>query len=136
MKILIACEESQRVCKAFRKRGHEAYSCDILECSGGHLLCEKYNLPLPPTQIIHPWMFGEKVEKTTCLWIKGLKPLTPLTTKKPELEYFEWIDKKTHIKKRQPKWYYEAAFLPRKERSRARSRTFKGIAEAMANQWG
>lgn len=36
MKVLVACEESQRVCKAFRKRGHEAYSCDIQECSGGH----------------------------------------------------------------------------------------------------
>lgn len=36
MKVLIACEESQTVCKAFRKRGHEAYSCDIIDCSGGH----------------------------------------------------------------------------------------------------
>lgn len=36
MKILIACEESQEVCKAFRERGHEAYSCDIQYCSGGH----------------------------------------------------------------------------------------------------
>lgn len=36
MKILIACEESQTVCKAFRERGHEAYSCDIIDCSGGH----------------------------------------------------------------------------------------------------
>jgi hypothetical protein len=36
MKILIACEESQTVCKAFRAKGHEAYSCDIIECSGGH----------------------------------------------------------------------------------------------------
>ena len=36
MKILVACEESQRVCIAFRNKGHEAYSCDILECSGGH----------------------------------------------------------------------------------------------------
>lgn len=36
MKILVACEESQTVCKAFRARGHEAYSCDILPCSGGH----------------------------------------------------------------------------------------------------
>lgn len=36
MKVLIACEESQTVCKAFRKRGHETYSCDIVECSGGH----------------------------------------------------------------------------------------------------
>lgn len=36
MKVLIACEESQEVCKAFRERGHEAYSCDIQDCSGGH----------------------------------------------------------------------------------------------------
>jgi hypothetical protein len=35
MKILIACEESQEVCKAFRAKGHEAYSCDLEECSGG-----------------------------------------------------------------------------------------------------
>lgn len=35
-KVLVACEESQAVCKAFRERGHEAYSCDIIECSGGH----------------------------------------------------------------------------------------------------
>ena len=36
MNILVACEESQAVCKAFRDRGHNAYSCDVLECSGGH----------------------------------------------------------------------------------------------------
>ena len=36
MKVLVACEESQRVCTAFRERGHEAYSCDIIDCSGGH----------------------------------------------------------------------------------------------------
>jgi len=36
MKVLVACEESQRVCTAFREKGHEAYSCDILPCSGGH----------------------------------------------------------------------------------------------------
>lgn len=36
MKVLVACEESQTVCKAFRAKGHEAYSCDILPCSGGH----------------------------------------------------------------------------------------------------
>lgn len=36
MRVLVACEESQEVCKAFRARGHEAYSCDIQECSGGH----------------------------------------------------------------------------------------------------
>ena len=36
MRVLVACEESQTVCKAFRELGHEAYSCDIIECSGGH----------------------------------------------------------------------------------------------------
>ena len=36
MKLLIACEESQRVCSEFRRLGHEAYSCDIIDCSGGH----------------------------------------------------------------------------------------------------
>ena len=36
MRVLVACEESQAVCKAFRERGHEAFSCDIQECSGGH----------------------------------------------------------------------------------------------------
>ena len=36
MKVLVACEESQEVCKAFRARGHEAYSCDLIDCSGGH----------------------------------------------------------------------------------------------------
>lgn len=36
MKVLVACEESQRVCEAFREKGIEAYSCDLVECSGGH----------------------------------------------------------------------------------------------------
>lgn len=36
MRVLVACEESQRVCKAFRDKGHEAYSCDLEPCSGGH----------------------------------------------------------------------------------------------------
>lgn len=36
MRVLVACEESQEVCKAFRERGHEAFSCDLQECSGGH----------------------------------------------------------------------------------------------------
>ena len=36
MNVLVACEESQEVCKAFRERGHRAFSCDLQECSGGH----------------------------------------------------------------------------------------------------
>nr|DAR52825.1 MAG TPA: glutathione synthetase [Caudoviricetes sp.] len=44
MKVLIACEESQRVCIAFMERGHEAYSCDIQDCSGGHPECRRARL--------------------------------------------------------------------------------------------
>jgi len=51
MKILIACEESQAVCKAFRALGHEAYSADIQPCSGGHpdwhMHPRALRLPLP-----------------------------------------------------------------------------------------
>jgi hypothetical protein len=50
MRVLLACEESQAVCKAFRARGHEAYSCDILPCSGGH---PEWHLQMDVLQIIH-----------------------------------------------------------------------------------
>jgi hypothetical protein len=235
MNILIACEESQRVCTEFRLMGHNAFSCDIIECSGGHPewhvmqdvlpllngdcafettdgishkivgkwdmiiafppcthlavsgaawfeqkredgrqregieffckfleadcdrivienpigimsgkyitehfpeLAEKYNLPIEPTQIIHPWMFGDNYSKSTCLWLKGLTPLTPSVTEQPELEWFEWIDGKTGKKKRQPKWFADAWRLPPEERAKVRSKTFPGIAKAMAQQWG
>ena len=235
MNILIACEESQEVCKAFREKGHRAFSCDIMECSGGHPewhikgdvlpllngdcqfvlqngqtdkqdgnwdmiiafppcthlavsgaawfekkrldgrqrkgieffglftqlkcekvvienpigiisgdyipkwfpdLAEKYNFPLKYTQIIHPWMFGDNYAKSTCLWIKGLEPLKPLVTEQPELEWFEWIDSKTGKNKRQPKWFADAWHLSAEERAKVRSKTFHGIAKAMAEQWG
>ena len=235
MNILIACEESQRVCIAFRDKGHNAFSCDILPCSGGHPewhikgdvlpllngycgwysqaglynyldakwdliiafppcthlavsgaawfekkradgrqkegieffakflnadcdrivienpvgiisgdyipkwfpeLAVKYGFPIKPTQKIHPWMFGDNFSKTTCLWIKGLPTLTPLITEQPELEWFEWIDSKTGKKKRQPKWFADAWKLSPEERSKVRSKTFPGIAKAMAEQWG
>ena len=219
MKILVACEESQAVCKAFRAKGHEAYSCDILDCSGGHpewhikgdvipLLNEKwdmiiafppcthlavsgaawfekkrlngkqregieffckflnlpydkviienpvgiisgdyvrkwfpdiankYGLPIKPTQIIHPWMFGDNYNKSTCLWLKGVNPLTPKITTQPEMEWIEWGDKKTGKKKRQNKWYMDAFKLNPQDRARIRSKTFPGIAKAMADQWG
>lgn len=77
MKVLIACEESQAVCKAFREKGHEAYSCDIVECSGGRpewhiqgdvlpLLKEKWDLIIahPPCQFLtntgNPYLNVEK----------------------------------------------------------------------------
>lgn len=99
-------------------------------------LSEKYDLPKKPTQIIQPWQFGDNYEKTTCLWLKGLNPLMPSVVEKPELEWFEWTDGKTGKKKRQPKWFADAWRLPPKERAKVRSKTFSGIAKAMAEQWG
>ena len=235
MNILIACEESQRVVYEFRLKGHNAYSCDILECSGAfpqwhykgdvlnilngkcvfktmddkkhyidkwdiiiafppctHLavsgsryfgekrkdgrqknaieffcnflvcncdkicienpvniiggeyikkyypdLCEKYMLPIKPTQYIEPWQFGDNVTKKTGLWLKGLKPLVPIVTVKPDIEYKYWIDKNGN-EKRQAKWIYDALINAKNknEISLIRSKTFKGIAHAMAEQWG
>lgn len=236
MKILVACEESQAVTIELRKLGHEAYSCDIIECSGDHPewhirwdalalingncsfmttdgelhsidgkwdmiiafppcthltvsgaahfekkredgrqrwgieffcqflnadcdkisienpigiisgdyipkwfpdLAEKYGLPRKPAQVIHPWMFGDNYSKSTCLWLKGLNPLVPAVTEQPELEWKEWVDKKTGKKKRQPLWFYEALLNSKtpEERAKIRSKTFPGIAKAMAEQW-
>ena len=203
MRILLACEESQEVCKAFRELGHESYSCDVLPCSGGHpewhlqqdvlpLLeqewdmiiafppcthlavsgaawfkkkredgrqqqgidffmrfanakCDRMAIENPigimstiwrkPDQVIQPWMFGDTASKSTCLWLKGLPKLKP-TNIVSKGDFFEWVDKKTNKKKRQPMWFKEAWKLPSHERSLIRSKTFKGIAQAMANQWG
>ena len=56
MKVLIACEESQRVCEAFRLRGHEAYSCDILDPSGGH---PEWHIKDDVLKILNPENDGE-----------------------------------------------------------------------------
>lgn len=221
MKVLVACEESQVVCTAFRNRGHEAYSCDIQYCSGDypewhikddvlHLLngrccfitqdgiehsveskwdliishppctyltttgnrwfdtgkygkaawkrmternkaigffyrfitadCERIAIENPlgimstayraPDQIIQPYMFGDAYEKKTCLWLKGLPLLVPTKVVVPP-ERVRFASGKT-----MPKWYAEMFKLSKEERSRARSKTFKGIAEAMSEQWG
>jgi hypothetical protein len=209
MRILVACEESQAVTKELRKLGHEAFSCDLLPCSGGHPewhyqqdvfeVIEKgwdmmiahppctflavsgarwlYNkdgsknedrwnsqaealdfvqrlmdAPIDkiaienpisvissqirkPEQIIQPWMFGDKAQKSTCLWLKNLPKLEP-TNIVEKGEFIEFISKKG-VKKKQPKWYFDAlkqAKTP-EERRTLRSKTFKGIAEAMAKQW-
>ena len=99
-------------------------------------LTEKYGLPRKPTQIIQPWMFGDNFAKSTCLWIKGLPPLVPEVTEAPEMEYLEWIDKKTGKPKRQAKWYQDALRLPSEERAKVRSKTFPGVARKMAETWG
>ena len=205
MKVLVACEESQEVCKAFRELGHEAYSCDIQECSGGHpewhlkqdvipLLnqdwdliiahppctfltvtgnrwfnvekygdkaiqrqkereeavaffmqfvnakCDKIAIENPigymstaykkPTQIIHPYMFGDPARKATCLWLKGLPKLKPTNIVEPVTIHYQ------NGKGTDNPWHMETMKLPPKERSKARSKTFPGIAKAMAEQWG
>lgn len=235
MNILIACEESQRVCTAFREKGHNAFSCDIQECSGGHPewhikddvlplingkcyfttcdgerysisdkwdmilafppcthlavtgsqqferkrqdgtqrqaieffckiltadcdricvenpvniiggqyvkrwfpdLCEKYGLPRKITQSIQPWYFGDNFQKTTCLWLKNLPPLVQEVQQKPKLEYKDWYDERLKKWKRETLWRYQIRCLPHKERGKMASKTFKGVARAMAEQWG
>lgn len=90
-----------------------------------------------PNQIIHPWMFGDMASKQTCLWLKGLPNLTPTITGKPEFEYHEWVDKRTGKKKRMEKWMYDIRCISdRTKRAEMASKTFPGIAKAMADQWG
>lgn len=82
-----------------------------------------------PDQIIHPWQFGHPLKKSTCLWLKDLPLLVPTNI----VEKGE--DVTTKSGKKISKWYYEALFLPKEERQRLRSKTFTGIAEAMAQQY-
>lgn len=217
VKVLIACEESQTVCTAFRELGHEVYSCDIQGPSGGHpewhilgdalvaieggqvttmdgqthdvgrwdlliahppcthlansgaahfakkradgrqqqgidFFMQFANANLPkiaienpvgimskiwrkPDQIIHPWWFGDNAEKQTCLWLKGIPLLKQEVEERPLIEYHEWTAKDGR-RKRQELWYYKTRCLPQKERGKAASKTFPGIARAMAEQWG
>ena len=220
MKVLVACEESQAVTIELRKLGHEAYSCDIIECSGGHpewhitqdvlpLLngdckfmsmdgqhhsidgkwdmiiafppctyltvtgnrwfnverygekaiqrkkdredaiqffmafanadCERIAIENPvgimsstwrkPNQIINPYEFGDPFEKKTCLWLKGLPVLIQTNiVEAPPRKHFD-------SGKSMPAWYAEAWHLPQEERAKLRSKTFPGIAKAMAEQW-
>ena len=195
MRVLVACEESQRVCMAFRDRGHIAFSCDLQDCSGGfpqyHIkgdcksvieshswdliiahppctylsrvsavcLCNAdgtikdyqrydkmlaareffmylYNLEgirlcienpipmklcnLPPySQVIQPYEFGDEYTKKTLLWLKNLPYLMPLNygarnRSLPGLKSWTLIHSD----------------------AKNRSKTFPGIASAMATQWG
>lgn len=83
-----------------------------------------------PDQIIQPWQFGDSFSKRTCLWLKGLPKLVPTNIVDPG----ESIIYASGIK--MPKWYAEAWKLSPEERSKVRSKTFPGIAKAMAQQWG
>ena len=182
MRVLVACEYSGRVRDAFRSHGHDAWSCDLLECEGDPryhlqqpvepLLADGWDLMVahppcthlavsgsrhfhrkqqeqalaldfvrllmaapierwaienpvsvissaiaPPQQIIQPWEFGHGETKATCLWLKNLPRLRPT-------QLVEGREAKVH---RMP---------PGPERWKERSRTYQGIADAMADQWG
>ncbi len=97
-------------------------------------IVEKYGLPIKPTQAIHPWMFGHPESKKTCLWLKGLPKLEP-TEVLPLPECGHW---ENQTKDGQNKLMIDGKWIgfndPRT--ARARSVTYKGIAEAMADQWG
>ena len=82
-----------------------------------------------PDQIIQPWQFGDPFEKRTCLWLKGLSKLEPTNIVEPPAR-IKYASGKT-----MPKWYADAWSLPSSDRAKLRSKTFQGIADAMANQW-
>ena len=186
MRVLVACEFSGVVRRAFRALGHDAWSCDLLPSEDGSphhikdsifhrsVLTEGWDLmiahppcthlavsgarhfaakqadgrqqaaldfvqalmdaPIPriaienpisiissrirkPDQIIQPWMFGHGETKATCLWLKGLPKLKPTNI-------VEGREARVH---RMP---------PGPDRWKERSRTYQGIADAMAQQWG
>lgn len=221
--VLVACECSQTVCMAFRKRGFNAFSCDIVKQYGGHpdwhilgnclnvininevffhtqddkqhiikqwdliiahppctFLCNtqaplynterfgvekvrerlfkklqaidffldlteiqtRWAIENPvgcmskifrkPDQIIQPYEFGEPATKRTCFWLNGLPKLKPT-------HIIDRSSLKTHKfpgSNPMGEWYYKTSCLPKDKRAIARSKTFDGIAEAMAEQWG
>jgi len=190
--VLVACEESQVISKAFRDHGISAFSCDLTPCSGGdpawhiqgdaveiasrgcwdmmiaHPPCDHIAVsgarwfpqkradgrqrravqfffdlvtaPVPriavenpvsimstewrkPDQIIQPWQFGHDASKKTCLWLKNLPQLSPT----------EVIEKERYANQT-PSGQNKLG--PSPNRSQARSKTYEGIAQAMAKQWG
>lgn len=82
------------------------------------------------TQVIQPWQFGDSYQKTTCLWLKGLPRLKPTKI----VDKGEFVV--TRSGKKLPKWYSDAKTGSKEKTETERSRTFPGIAEAMAQQWG
>lgn len=82
-----------------------------------------------PDQIINPWQFGHEARKKTCLWLHNLPLLTPTNI----VGQGELVTFKSGCV--MPKWYADAWRLPPAERSKLRSKTFEGIACAMAEQW-
>jgi len=95
---------------------------------------------LPKPQIIQPYYFGDEFQKTTCLWLKGLRPLyhnasqNLFDEKVTHVDRGEmWVAKSGKVL---PKWYAETASTNNEDNRTIRSKTFPGIAKAMAEQWG
>ena len=82
-----------------------------------------------PNQVIQPYQYGHTERKGTCLWLEGLPKLEPTKIVEPDII----VHKSGRTDSRM---HYETFKLPKEERRKARSKTFKGIAEAMAMQWG
>ena len=81
-----------------------------------------------PDQIIQPYEFGHRERKATCLWLKGLPLLKPTKIVEPEIIHHK-------SGRTDSRWHFETLSLPKEERSKIRSKTFPGIAKAMAQQW-
>lgn len=93
-----------------------------------------------PDQIIQPYYFGDEASKKTCLWLKNLPPLYHNATPNLFDSNVTFVGKGEIVEFesgcKMPKWYADAWKLPKDERSKLRSKTFPGIAKAMATQWG
>jgi hypothetical protein len=112
------------------------YYCDIPCIAIENPIGQLSSLWRKPDQIVQPWMFGDKASKSTCFWLKGLPKLVP-TDIVDKGEFFEWIDGRTGKLKKQPMWYYKALSEAKSpaERRTLRSKTFQGMAKAIAKQW-
>jgi site-specific DNA-cytosine methylase len=125
--------------EAKRKDGRQQQGIDFF-MNFANAKCDKIAIENPvgimsnhyrkPNQIIQPFMFGDPFSKKTCLWLKGLPELTPTNV-------VGTGEKVTYASgKSMPKWYADAYKLPPAQRAKVRSKTFDGIAKAMADQWG
>lgn len=104
--------------------------------------CDKIVVENPPpmkrfdlpryTQLVRPWMFGEVNNKPICLWIKGVTELVPTNIVEKDSDMVRWVHKATGKKKSCSRWYNTST----NQHSKHRSKTFVGLARAMAEQWG
>lgn len=93
-------------------------------------LAERYGLPRRHSQIIQPYEFGDPHKKTTCLWLKGLPLLTPTNIVEPDLISYKCKNGKVATFSK-----YMVHGFSNGDRAKHRSKTFPGIAKAMAEQW-